>query len=321
MRTFRDALRAGCIAVGLSAGNPVVSPVNAQGLGGISPDSLALLATASLRRADTAAAISAYRRAIELDPKHRSAGLLITLLYDAGQTADAIALGKSYYRGSVRNPQAVFRYGWVLGYLWENERADTLFKELVELDRGGIYEAWGNGERAYLARARGDMDAAIGFMKLAMVAQPTDMFSRVGLANMYLDAHRAAEALPILEAAVAQDSLARGYGQVPAILLLASAYRQVGDSSGHRRTVERIRLRMDQLTPQRRAQFLAIAGDRAAALDIVRLLPVTRLYGSPNPGDHLLSSLRGAPEYEAFLKKSRDDVTLRRKAVGLSPRP
>lgn len=162
---------------------PAVSSAN--------PDSLVNAAVSQLRTGDTTGAIALYRAAIAIDPRHGAAGLLISTLYDAGRTREAVELGARYRRQGPRNPRALFRYGWVLGYLWEIDEAESVFRELIAMDSGGIYEAWGHGELAYMARARGNVDDAVRHMELAVRARPEDVISRVGLAHMLLNAGRA----------------------------------------------------------------------------------------------------------------------------------
>ena len=117
------------------------------------PDQLMATAQQQLRAGDRAGAIASLRSAVALDPKHGSAGLLITTLHQAGRIEEAYALGERYHREGPRNPRALFRFGWLLAFIGEVDRAEPLFRDLIALDKGGIYEARGNGELAYLARA------------------------------------------------------------------------------------------------------------------------------------------------------------------------
>jgi Flp pilus assembly protein TadD len=126
--------------------------------------------------------------ALAADPTNGAAGLLITTLYQAGRIEEAYALGERYHREGPRNPRALFRYDWLLAFIGEVDRAEPLFRDLIALDKGGIYEAWGNGELAYLARARGDARGAVAFMERAVAARPADMISRVGRAQMMVEA-------------------------------------------------------------------------------------------------------------------------------------
>ena len=281
------------------------------------PDSLVATAAAQLREGDTSGAIATYRRAIAINPAHGSAGLLISALYEAGATREAVALGERYLRHGPRNPRALFRYGWVLGYVWEIDKAEAVFRELIAIDSGGIYEAWGHGELAYMARARGDADGAVRHMELAVRARPDDVISRVGLAHMLLNAGRAGEALPILTRELERDSLARGYGAIPAQMLLGWAYSQLRDSGSARVAFDRLRPRIAQLGSSRRMQFHALAGERAQALAVAATIPRVNLYGAPEINDNLVANLRGAAEYEALLRRSRGDVAERRRQLGL----
>ncbi len=278
-------------------------------------DTLAAMALASARSGDTVTAIAHYRRALAIDPGHRSGGLYLTLLYDAGHTAEALSLGERYRREGPRNPVVLFRYGWALGYLWENARADSLFRELARLDRGGTYESWSHGELAYLSRARGDMAAAIPHVDDAVRARPADQVSRVGAATMLLDAGRAREALPILRREVDADSLARGYGVLPAMLLLASAYQEVGDSAAARAALERLRPRLAQMSVSVRLRFHAVAGELETASALANGVRTIGLYGSAEPGDRLYARLDGVPAFESLLSRSRADVNARRRSL------
>jgi tetratricopeptide (TPR) repeat protein len=120
------------------------------------PDQLMATAQQQLRAGDRAGAIAPLRAAVALDPKHGSAGLLITTLHQDDRVEEAYAIGDRYRREGPRNPRALFRFGWVLAFTGEIARAEALYRDLVVLDQGGIYEAWGNGELSYLARARGE---------------------------------------------------------------------------------------------------------------------------------------------------------------------
>ncbi|MFM7626346.1 MAG: tetratricopeptide repeat protein [Gammaproteobacteria bacterium] len=118
-------------------------------------DEWAAVASQRLKDGERDAAIEALQAAVAADPTNGAAGLLITTLYQAGRIEEAYALGERYHREGPRNPRALFRYGWLLAFIGEVDRAEPLFRDLIALDKGGIYEAWGNGELAYLARARG----------------------------------------------------------------------------------------------------------------------------------------------------------------------
>lgn len=47
--------------------------------------------------------------------------------------------------------------------------------------------------------------------------------------------------------------------------------------------------------------------------------PVIPLYGAPDPRDGMFSSLKGEPNYEALLARSRAEVDAERKRLGLPP--
>ena len=239
---------------------------------------------------DRAGAIASLRSAVALDPTHGSAGLLITTLHQDDRVEEAYALGDRYRREGPRNPRALFRFGWVLAFTGEITRAEALYRDLVVLDQGGIYEAWGNGELSYLARARGEPKLAVEHMRRAVAAKPDDVVSRVGLAQMMINAGAGAgadpgavrEAVPLLEAELAKNPAAVGYGGMPAPIVLGWAYRLLGDE----------------------------------ALQLAARTPHILLYGAPDPHDRMFDSLVGAPEYEALLQRSRSKVDAERKRLG-----
>ena len=258
-------------------------------------DELAAVASQRLKDGDRDAAIEALQAAVKTDPAHGSAGLLITTLHQAGRIEEAYALGERYRREGPRNPRALFRYGWLLAFIGEVERAEVLFRDLVALDKGGIYEAWGNGELAYLARARGDARGAVAFMERAVAARPADMISRVGRAHMMVEVGDVRAAVPLLEVELAANPAARGYGAVPATLVLGWAQRLAGDETA------------------------AVRGRRDEALRLAARMPTLPLYGAPDPRDGMYASLVGAPEYEALLTRSRGAVDAERQRLGLGP--
>ena len=310
---------AACVTVQLPRGDSVSSsgaPAPAAA-SRARADTLAASAAALLRAGDTTAAIAAYRLAMAADPTHAAAGSLITTLYDAGHTHAALALGAHYRQHGPRNPRALFRYGWALGYTWQVDKAEAVFRELIGIDSGGIYEGWGHGELAYLARARGNAAEAIRQMELAILARPDDQISRVGLATMLLDAGRPHEAIPLLELALSRDTLARGYGQLPAQLLLGSALAAVGDTIAGRALLARLEPRMRNFAPSRRMQLYLAQGRREDALSLAQQTPVISLYGGPEPNDRLLAPLLGEPRYEALLARSRASIDARRRELGL----
>jgi Tfp pilus assembly protein PilF len=297
-------------------------------------DEWAAIATQNLKDGDRAGAIEALRAAVAIDPAHPSAGLLITTQHQSGQIEEAWAIGSRYERdGAPRNPRALFRFGWLLAFIGEVDRADTLFAKLIELDRGGIYEAWGNGERAHLARARGDARAAVAFMERAVAARPADMISRVGRAQMMIEAGNARAAIPLLEAELKADPAARAYGGTPAALILGWALRRLGDDAGAERWLAPLEktlfpatgdagLRQLGMEPMQTAPQLAwlnLQGRREEALALAARTPTIPLYGAPDPRDGMLATLAGEPRFEALLTRSRDQIDAERTHVVLGP--
>ena len=293
----------------LAANTPAVPPAPTVR----TADELAAVASQRLKDDDRDAAIEALQAAVKTDPAHGSAGLLITTLHQAGRIEEAYALGERYRREGPRNPRALFRYGWLLAFIGEVERAESLYRDLVALNKGGIYEAWGNGELAYLARARGDARGAVAFMERAVAARPADMISRVGRAHMMVEA--------------------RGYGAVPATLVLGWAQRLAGDEAAAARWLDPLeaerfaaqanatvrQLGMEPMNAARQLAYLAVRGRREEALQLAARTPTLPLYGAPDPRDGMYASLVGAPEYEALLTRSRDAVDAERQRLGLGP--
>ena len=300
------------------------------------PDQLMATAQQLLRAGDRAGAIASLRSAVALDPKHGSAGLLITTLHQDDRVEEAYAIGDRYRREGPRNPRALFRFGWVLAFTGEIARAEALYRDLVVLDKGGIYEAWGNGELSYLARARGEPALAVEHMRRAVAAKPDDVISRVGLAQMMINAGAGAnadaaagaaagagavrEAVPLLEAELAKNPAAVGYGGMPAPIVLGWAYRLLGDDAAAAKwfaTLEAARAAGAWARePARELAFLAVSGRRDEALQLAARTPHILLYGAPDPHDRMFDSLVGAPEYEALLQRSRAKVDAERKRLG-----
>ena len=294
------------------------------------PDQLMATAQQLLRTGDRAGAIASLRSAVALDPTHGSAGLLITTLHQDDRIEEAYAIGDRYRREGPRNPRALFRFGWVLAFTGEIARAEALYRDLVVLDQGGIYEAWGNGELSYLARARGEPALAVEHMRRAVAAKPDDVVSRVGLAQMMINAGAGAnagadlsavrEAVPLLEAELAKNPVAAGYGGMPAPIVLGWAYRLLGDDAAAAKwfaTLEAVRAAGAWARePARELAFLAVSGRRDEALQLAARTPHILLYGAPDPHDRMFDSLVGAPEYEALLQRSRSKVDAERKRLG-----
>jgi tetratricopeptide (TPR) repeat protein len=321
------------LGAGLSPALAAETPAPSTAPTARTADEWAAVASQQLKDGDRDAAIKALQAAVKTDPAHGSAGLLITTLHQAGRIEEAYALGERYHREGPRNPRALFRYGWLLAFIGEVDRAEPLFRDLIALDKGGIYEAWGNGELAYLARARGDARGAVAFMERAVAARPADMISRVGRAHMMVEAGDARAAVPLLEAELAANPAARGYGAVPASLVLGWALRLSGDDDAAARWLDPLeaelfttqanatvrQLGMEPMNAARQLAYLAVRGRREEALQLAARMPTLPLYGAPDPHDGMFASLVGAPEYEALLKRARDAVDAERQRLGMAP--
>jgi len=102
------------------------------------PDQLMATAQQQLRAGDRAGAIASLRSAVALDPKHGSAGLLITTLHQDDRVEEAYALGDRYRREGPRNPRALFRFGWVLAFTGEIARAEAPARTREQAHEGRI---------------------------------------------------------------------------------------------------------------------------------------------------------------------------------------
>ena len=298
-------------------------------------DEWAAVAAQALKEGDRPKAIEALRAAVSADPANGAAGLLITTLHQAGQVEEAYALGDRYQREGPRNPRALFRFGWLLAFIGETARAEALFRDLIALDKGGIYEAWGNGELAYLARARGDARGAVAFMEQAVAARPADMISRVGRAQMMVEAGEANAAIPLLEAELKADTAARGYGGMPAALVLGWAHRLQGNDAAAATWLDPLektlfaaspdasarQLGMEPMLAARQLAYLAIRGRHDEALALADRTPTIPLYGAPDPRDGMFASLAGKPAYEDLLTRSRYSINAERKRLRLGALP
>ena len=294
-------------------------------------DEWAAAAAQALKEGDRPKAIEALRAAVTADPANGAAGLLITTLHQAGHVEEAYALGDRYYREGPRNPRALFRFGWLLAFIGETSRAEALFRDLIALDKGGIYEAWGNGELAYLARARGDARGAVAFMEQAVAARPADMISRVGRAQMMIEAGDVTGAIPLLEAELKTDPAARSYGGMPAALVLGWAHRLRGNDAAAATWLDPLeqtlfatspdanarQLGMEPMLAARQLAYLAIRGQHERALALADRTPTIPLYGAPDPRDSMYASLTGKPAYEALLTRARDSINAERRRLGL----
>lgn len=195
-------------------------------------DEWAAVASQRLKDGERDAAIEALQAAVAADPTNGAAGLLITTLYQAGRIEEAYALGERYHREGPRNPRALFRYGWLLAFIGEVDRA--------------------------------------------VAARPADMISRVGRAQMMVEAGDARAAVPLLEAELAANPAARGYGAVPASLVLGWALRLSGDEAAAARWLDPLeaellaaqanatvrQLGMEPMNAARQLAYLAVRGRR-----------------------------------------------------------
>jgi tetratricopeptide (TPR) repeat protein len=289
-------------------------------------DELMTRAQQHLRASDIESALACLGSAVQWDPGHGAAGLLITTLHQADRIEEAFALGSRYWRywrEGPRNPRALFRFGWLLAFTGEIESAEALYRDLVALDRGGIYEAWGHGELAYLARARGNATQAVDFMRQAIAARPDDTVSRVGLAQMLVEAGDPGAAVPLLELELQKNPAALGFGAMPAALVLGWAHRQLGDETAAAPWLASLEDRqvpgMGISQPARELAFLAVRGSLDEALQLAGRITRIALYGAPDPHDGMYASLENSPAYKQLLHRSIEHVNAERSRLGWAP--
>lgn len=239
-------------------------------------DSLVTAAGKAMARGDTAAAVAALRRALQCDSLNaRAARTLVKYYVDAARYREAYALGEFIERVQPRNLLARFYYGWAPGYLFDTTRSRTIYDRLIADDPRGTYAAWSHGELAYVARAEGNFPAAIRHMVEGRREMPEDRYLPVGHATMLLAAGDAATAKAILDSALARDSLAIGFGGLPASLLQAWAARDLGDSSAAsaalRRAEAQLRPRAERGDGQA-LRYLAVAATLQGLRDTALVL-------------------------------------------------
>ena len=134
------------------------------------------------------------------------------------------------------------------------------------------------------------------------------------------------EAVPLLEAELAKNPAAVGYGGMPAPIVLGWAYRLLGDDAAAAKwfaTLETARaartphiLLYGAPDPHDRMFDSLVGAPEYEALQLAARTPHILLYGAPDPHDRMFDSLVGAPEYEALLQRSRSKVDAERKRLG-----
>ena len=113
----------------------------------------------ALEEVDGEAAVEAYRRALELDPKLVEARLnLGLLLHDQGHLVEAQREVSAALELDPRNPTAVFNLAVLLEDLGERDAALERYRELTELEPENA-DAWFNAHRLY--EERGDRSSAL----------------------------------------------------------------------------------------------------------------------------------------------------------------
>jgi hypothetical protein len=168
-------------------------------------------------------------------------------------------------------------------------------------------------------------------MERAVAAQPGDMISRVGLAQMMVEAGQASAAVPLLEAELAAQPAARGYGGMPAALVLGWALRLLGHETTANRWLDALestllaarpdhaarQLGMEPMQMLRQLAYLAVRGRHEEALELAQRTDRIALYGAPDPRDGMLAPLIGEPRWTALLTRSWDDIDAQRLRLGL----
>jgi hypothetical protein len=161
------------------------------------------------------------------------------------------------------------------------------------------------------------------------------MISRVGRAQMMIEAGDVTGAIPLLEAELKTDPAARGYGGMPAALVLGWAHHLRGDDAAASAWLDPLektlfatapdanarQLGMEPMLAARQLAYLAIRGHYEKALALAERTPTIPLYGAPDPHDSMYASLAGKPAYEALLTRTRDSINAERRRLGLGAMP
>jgi predicted Zn-dependent protease len=102
-------------------------------------------------------------------------------------------------------------------------------------------------------------------MQRAVAAQPGDVISRVGLAQMLVEAGQAGAAVPLLEAELAAQPAARAYGGLPAALVLGWALRLLGREASANRWLDPLEPTLVAARPDHAARQLGHGADAGVA--------------------------------------------------------
>ena len=174
---------------------------------------------------DNAMALLAYRRALELNPRH--AGTLYNLgnLYkDQGRFKDALGFYQKAIAVDPRISDAWLNMGIIYGKQKEAGQEKAYYQKAVEVDprNGRAYFNLG-----FLGEAAGDMEGALSLYQKSVEFDPANAEGYYNLGNIYAKLKKAPEAISSYWKAVEQDP-----GHVNALVNLSILSFQQGDFKG-----------------------------------------------------------------------------------------
>ena len=174
---------------------------------------------------DNAMALLAYRRALELNPRH--AGTLYNLgnLYkDQGRFKDALGFYQKAIAVDPRISDAWLNMGIIYGKQKEAGQEKAYYRKAIEVDprNGRAYFNLG-----FLGEAAGDMEGALSLYQKSVEFDPANAEGYYNLGNIYAKLKKAPEAISSYWKAVEQDP-----GHVNALVNLSILSFQQGDFKG-----------------------------------------------------------------------------------------
>ena len=243
----------------------------------------------------------------------------------AGRYDDAYSWGQRVLASAPESLGVLFNLGVACGFLVELECVDSIFQRTLRINPAYVA---GHGELAFLAQARGDLQAAVRHMEAAHIVAPNDDLAVSGLAQMLIPGGDAARAKGLMEPRIAANRQSPAYGGRSMLTLYGWALLALGDTAGATSAFDEVlgwlqeRERAGQTTYQlyrERAAIHALRGEKEAATAAMQLAfdRGWRLYGSWSLPDPMFSSMMGDPEVEALLVRMRAEVCMMRQRLGL----
>lgn len=198
------------------------------------------------RLSDEEAAIQAYTEAIRLDPTLRKALSQLRRIYAARRSWEAVLQIGEQQAALAESSRDRARIFAEMGDIWQREIGDEDHaRELYELARNetGASEDPATGETAelvqsaWLSAARGDTDAAVSALEIALERNPADIEALDMMTTVLEGGERLEEVAPLLEqrASVASDPQTRS----AVLMRLGEVRERLADLGGARESYER----------------------------------------------------------------------------------